>query len=339
MQYLTIFLWITLLFSTVTDVSAAESRSTARGDTPRAAQVSPRPTLLGYLPSYRGLPDRLPRGLTHLIYAFAIPTSDGHLAPLAQPEQLRTLRQLCDRQRVKLGILIGGWMDGDDSAFETLSASQSARQALVGDTMALIREFDLDGVELDWEYPDPNRSEDNFAALVAALAKALHGKDKFLGLSLPALGPHAAAYRLSALERADYYTLMAYDSGRVQHASLAFAEESILYWHQRLLPLNRALLGIPAYSRPSAKSFKDLVAENWQNAYRDAEAGESWNGIPTARAKVRLAMRFNMGTAIWEIGQDTGDSGSLTRAVADTLSATSIPQSSRFGDADTLLKR
>ena len=200
---LTTLLWLTLLALVVNDASATEDRTPDRLETPRAAEVSPRPTLLGYLPSYRDLPERLPRGLTHLIYAFAIPTDTGRLEPLTHPEHLHALRKLCDRQGIKLGILVGGWMDGDDSAFEMLSASQSARRAFVNDTMALTREFDLDGVELDWEYPDPNRSEDHFAALVAALATELHGQDRFLGLSLPALGAHAAAYRLTALERAD----------------------------------------------------------------------------------------------------------------------------------------
>lgn len=306
---------VSLLLSIAIKVSAAQYPGLYQAD-----QTTPPPTLLGYLPSYREVPEQLPERLTHLIYAFAIPNDDGNLEPIENPEHLRALRALCDRHNVKLGLLVGGWMAGDDSAFEILSASEATRRTFVGEIQTLINHFDLDGIELDWEYPDENRSELYFSQLVAALAAELHQREKFLGLSLPALGNHAAAYRLSALERADYYTLMAYDSGRSEHSSLAFAEESIRYWNQRLLPLDRALLGIPAYSRPSAKSFDTLVAENWQNAYRDSQGDESWNSIPTVRKKVRLAARFGMGAAIWEIGQDTQGANSLTAAAAETLS-------------------
>ena len=270
---------------------------------------------VGYLPHYRQVPPQLPNNLTHAIYAFVLPRPDGTLESLPVAENFSLFKRRAISIGAKVGILVGGWNGGDDSAFETLAASLTTRTQFVTSVIALLRLHDIDGVDLDWEFPSSIESGKNFSLLVNQLAKALKKHDKFFSIAVPALGQHARYFSIDALSKADFINVMAYDSGRIHHSDMTFAKESLAYWDERKMPRAKVTLGIPFYSRPHPQSYADLVKVDSQNAQRDDNGETYWNGIPTVQAKTQLALDRVGGILVWELGQDATGNLSLGRAI------------------------
>jgi chitinase len=93
-----------------------------------------------------------PEKLTHINYAFA--RIDANHALLDQPgvaDDLARLRAL-KKQNPHLAVMIsiGGWTaDG----FSDAALTDSSRHTFARSVVALLRQYNLDGVDLDWEYP------------------------------------------------------------------------------------------------------------------------------------------------------------------------------------------
>ena len=66
---------------------------------------------------------------------------------------------------VKVSVAIGGWNDGDDSLFELMASNSQSRDFFVKQVMSFVEQYNLDGVDMDWEYPDKGKSAEYFAIL------------------------------------------------------------------------------------------------------------------------------------------------------------------------------
>jgi chitinase len=93
-----------------------------------------------------------PEKLTHIDYAFA--RIDAGRALLDRPgvaEDLARLRALKQQNpRLAVMVSIGGWTaDG----FSDAALTDSSRHLFARSVVALLKQYDLDGVDLDWEYP------------------------------------------------------------------------------------------------------------------------------------------------------------------------------------------
>ncbi|MDI6770512.1 MAG: ChbG/HpnK family deacetylase [Anaerolineales bacterium] len=119
--------------------------------------------------------------LTHINYAFLIPNADGTFARLANSWKLKKIVAQAHDNGVKVLISVGGW--GWDKEFETLAADPQARARCVQGLVDLLAEYNLDGVDMDWEYPDPGQSSRNFLALMSELRAALQETPR-LGLGV-----------------------------------------------------------------------------------------------------------------------------------------------------------
>src|SRR6185503_5306684 len=91
--------------------------------------------------------------LTHINYAFLIPKKDGTFFDVANPWKLKEVVAKAHKNGVKVLISVGGW--GWDTEFEALTAGPETRATFVGDLSDFMGSYDLDGVDIDWEYPDP----------------------------------------------------------------------------------------------------------------------------------------------------------------------------------------
>src|SRR5688500_17981435 len=80
--------------------------------------------VVGYMPSWAGSVNSIQYNkLTHINYAFALPTASGGLQPIENPSKLQSLVATAHTNGVKVLIAVGGWNDGNDSGFETLASS------------------------------------------------------------------------------------------------------------------------------------------------------------------------------------------------------------------------
>src|SRR5262249_28846517 len=98
------------------------------------------------------LPEKINFSLyTHLCHAFIVADEDGTI----RPNRSCPSRELvADAHQAKVQVLIslGGW--GWDKQFAAIVSQPEAEDRYVKAVMAIVDEYDYDGIDLDWEYPD-----------------------------------------------------------------------------------------------------------------------------------------------------------------------------------------
>ncbi|MBB5868022.1 chitinase [Allocatelliglobosispora scoriae] len=287
---------------------------------------------VGYMPSWAGSVNSIQYNkLTHINYAFALPNANGTLQAIENPSKLSSLVSLAHAGNVKVSIAIGGWNDGNDSAFESLAGNATARTAFVNNVVNFVNQYNLDGVDIDWEYPDPGTSGNNYTALMSQLSTAMHSRGKILTAAVVSEGGTANGVQPAVFGYVDWLNIMAYDGGS-PHANYNWSIASVNFWKGRGLPASKAVLGVPFYSRPGYYTYSQLVAMDPANANRDCTtaggAQQCYNGIPTIKAKTAWALANAGGMMNWELSQDTTGSTSLVSAIYDTVMGGTTPPSS-----------
>jgi chitinase len=277
--------------------------------------------VIGYVPS-RARSDEIRYGeLTHLNYAFAFPQPDGRLRPLPNPDRLAALVRGARAHGVKVCISVGGWHGGDDSAFESLAASPAARDLFVEEVMALVDRHGLDGVDMDWEYPDAGASARHNVLLMNQLRGRL-GPHRLLTAAVVGHGKQGAGVLTDVFALTDFINIMAYDNddhGQRPHSPYDYAVTCIDYWSGRGLPREQLVLGVPFYGKLPETTYRQLVNRDPRAADRDELDGVHYNGVETMKRKTSLALARGSGIMIWEITQDTADDSSLLRAIHRTI--------------------
>jgi chitinase len=282
---------------------------------------------VGYMPSWAGSATSIQYNkLTHINYAFALPNADGSLRPIENTAKLSQIVQLGHQNNTKVLLAVGGWNDGNDSAFETFAASSGGRTNFVNSMVNVVNQYGLDGVDIDWEYPDPGQSGNNYTALMQELGKAMHSRGKLLTAAVVSEGGTANGVQPAVFGSVDFLNIMAYDGG-TPHANYDWAINAVNFWKGRGLPREKAILGVPFYSRPSFTPFNTLVAQDPANANRDCTpSGECYNGLPTIRRKTEWAKSNAGGIMNWELSQDASGGNSLVSAIFEVASGGNPPQ-------------
>jgi len=255
--------------------------------------------------------------ITHINYAFALPTPEGELTGV-NDEALSLLVRRSHENGVKVGLAVGGWNDGDTSAFEALAAVPAKRGKLIHNLNEICDHHNLDGINIDWEYPKAE-SADAFAAIMKVLSHVLKKKGRLLSAAVIAMDDeHGRSIKPAVFDYVDFLNIMAYDwhyqDGR-NHSPLEVAEASLDYWLGRGCPREKAVLGVSFYGRSPAVVYKELIKQDPKAADLDSLGPIQYNGLATMRRKTELAFRKGGGIMFWEISQDTSDNTSLLRAI------------------------
>ena len=288
--------------------------TTCRGVTPAGFRI------VGYLPSWQGSVDDVDFArLTHVNYAFALPTAQGGLLPVEDLPKLHSLVTRAHQRGVRALISIGGWNDGDDHAFTVLASSPAGRRAFAEAVASFVSEQGLDGADIDWEYPEPEDSG-SYAALIRELSGRLRPAGKLLTAAVTASSWGSGGITPATFPDFDWLSIMAYDGGSgADHSPYSYAVSGLDYWAGRGLPRDKTVLGVPFYSRPGWRSYAWLVQNHPDAPNHDEVGGEHYNGIETMRRKACLAQERAFGVMIWELSQDTHDSTSLLAAIFSAL--------------------
>ncbi len=275
--------------------------------------------------------------LTHVNYAFAIPTEEGRLHPLAHPEQAKEFVRMAHDNNAVAMIAVGGWSylgERLESVFARATDTPEKRKQLAEDIEALCDVYGFDGIDIDWEYPKlENGIAQQYEALMVDLAKRLHAKDRYLTAAVYAgLTAEGEIHEVSAaqtdrvLEVVDWINVMTYDGGdEADHSPYELATGCGAYWTEtRGVPAKKVLLGVPFYGRPAPARYRDILAQDpeaWNKDTTVFNGRQVWyNGCETIRRKAAYAKEKLGGVMIWEIGEDTPDpEKSLLSAVAEGL--------------------
>ncbi len=306
-------------------IDASEPRSTELADF----------KVVGYYPSWK--PDKLNLAdfnvVTHLCYAFAIPTPEGTLRDLENPDTAKALIRSAHASGAKVLLSVGGWSYNDtplEGVFMEATSDSARLQRLTDSILAMCGSYGFDGVDMDWEHPRVDgTSAKQYEALMLALSERLHAQGKLLTAAV--LGGatadgniyyDAAAHTNAVLNAVDFINVMAYDGGDGErHSQYQFAVDCGTYWKEtRGLPASKVVLGVPFYARPSWADYGTILSTvpsahtGDHTSYNGMEV--YYNGPETIAAKTRYAKEHLGGVMVWELTQDTTDkSKSLLQAI------------------------
>jgi chitinase len=249
-------------------------------------QVPPPPTrlaVIGYLFPRNTLID--PAGLaadqlTHINYAFAN-VREGRVVE-GFDRDAENFKVLAEVRRahphLKVLVSVGGWTWS--GGFSDAALTADSRRVFVASAVAFVRRHDLDGFDVDWEYPglrgngNVHRAEDkeNFTALMAELRTALDAdgatRNRRLLLTFAA-GASSAFLEHTEMAKVqasvDFVNLMTYDF-RVasvepvagHHANLfdqplddkgRSGDRAVRQFLDAGVPARKLVLGVPFYGR------------------------------------------------------------------------------------------
>jgi GH18 family chitinase len=260
--------------------------------------------------------------LTHINYAFITPNADGTFNPVNNDWKLKLIVRNGHAHNVKVLISVGGW--GWDKQFETLAASADTRNAFAWNLKAVVDEYQLDGADIDWEFPDPGQSAQNFLALITDIRNIM--PDKLLTAAVNSYNdPDQPGIPNAAFALFDYMNVMTYDD--VDHGTMKQFNQGLTYWAGRGLPQDKIVMGVPFYahvkdSQAQGKTFTQLVANDPAAAQTDTfdfyGQTEIYNGIPTIQAKTKIAMSNAGGLMFWALDYDAPGDLSLVNAIYQT---------------------
>lgn len=268
------------------------------------APAAPHPyRIVGYVDGWSTPAAIHPEKLTHINFAFAHIGADGRvsLADAAMEANLKRLVALkAGNPRLKVIISIGGW---EADGFSDAALTESSRAVFADSAVELVRQYALDGVDIDWEYPGQGvaaikyRAEDqhNFTLLLKAL------RDKLAKRCLLTIASADREYfQHTEMDKLhvylDWINVMSYDffnsltpttghhAGLYKAATAAAtdrdADSSVKQHLAAGIPANKIVLGVAFYGR----GFTDVRADNqglnqpygrFENAHDYAELANS----------------------------------------------------------------
>ncbi|WP_375417134.1 glycosyl hydrolase family 18 protein [uncultured Hymenobacter sp.] len=276
--------------------------------------------VVGYLPSWNGEVSGVQFSkLTHVNYAFLLPNGDGSLKPIENPAKLQSLVSTAHANNVKVIISVGGWLDGNPGVFVSIANNAGYTSAFATNLINFVNQYNLDGVDIDWEHPDANTAN-GYASVMQSLATQLHGRGKLLTTAV-AGGTWAGGYiQNSVLSNVDFLNIMAYDDSPPNHSTYALASQSVSYWRGRGLAASKTVLGVPFYGQPNGVPFATLLAQG-ADPNADLFNGVGYNGIATIKSKTNLAFDQGGGIMIWHLGQDVVGANSLLTAINQVVAS------------------
>lgn len=300
--------------------------------------------VVGYFPSYRNIadvPDIKFRMCNVVNYAFFSVNSSGLLTENNSAlVPLVITKAKTNGAKVMLSI-----NEAAAGNFRNMASSATGRTSFAKDIMNRVRQYGFDGVDIDWEYPTTADGSDiTYTALMKELSDSLHRDSKYYLTAAITPGKYAGgirdAIKSEVFAYADWFNIMAYDDFSTStlykhHSDFTLASTSLNYWiNTRGMPREKAVLGFPAYGRPSGLTqtgtvltYKDILAKGGSSQSDSAIVSNGaytnymiyYNGQPTVKKKAMLAKQQGNGIMMWEKWQDAMDNNSLLKAACDTL--------------------
>ena len=249
---------------------------------PKDTHSSDKKIIVGYVPGFRGILDQLSidaNKLTHINYAF-VDVRD-RMAWLTNMEtdtvNFRILNKLKEvNPDLKILISIGGWSWSGN--FSDAVLTSDSRSKFAKTSVEIVADYDLDGVDIDWEYPgqigDNNifRPEDkqNYTLMFEALRKELDELSKITGKYYELTTAVGASYSYiehTEMDRVvkylDFVNLMTYDfytsgDSAGHHSNLyppedydkdASAHKTVRLFLEAGVPAEKLVMGLPFYGR------------------------------------------------------------------------------------------
>lgn len=222
--------------------------------------------------------------VTHIMFSFAQVNMTTYDRINVNENILRTLANYKNiKPSLKISVAIGGWGAG---GFSEMAGDEQKRLAFAQDCKRLIVATNIDGIDLDWEYPGSSvagivsstQDKENFTLLCRDIRDAI-GDDKLLTFASPA-NANFVDFQ-AVMPYIDFVDVMTYDMGNppnYHHSALYKSTKTNYSCDQAVtahfnagVPYEKMVLGIPFYGRtdPSLSSgdnaaiYRDIIGNNW----------------------------------------------------------------------------
>lgn len=294
------------------------------------------------------MPD--PQYMTHINYAFGHVNESFNGVKIDNEERLRQIVDL-RKQKPELKVLlsIGGWGSG---RFSEMAANDEYRRAFAADCDRVVKEFALDGIDIDWEYPTSSMANissspddtENFTLLMQDIRAAI-GNEKELTLATVASARYIDFKAI--LPSVDFVNIMAYDmaSAPKHHSALYLSGHSgditsdgAVTAHLKAgVPPSKLVMGMPFYGRggdgyPSFQDYNKVgntdtqYTEKWDEVAQVPYLADKNDTLVFGFENPRsLAIKCQyildkdlLGGMYWDYSGDN-EQGDLRRTVAENL--------------------
>lgn len=292
------------------------------------------------------MPD--PFSMTHINYAFGGVNKTFNGVDIANPDRLRQIVALKKiNPKLKVELSIGGWGAG---RFSEMAASADNRHSFAANCGRIVKEFNLDGIDIDWEYPTQSSANissspddtKNYTLMMAEIRKAI-GKKKLLTCATVASGEYIDFP--ACIKYIDLVNVMSYDMANPPKHHSALYPSNISGWMtgsqaienhiKKGVPKSKLVMGVPFYGRGDHKyhayqknsNLRDGVTEQWceksQVPYFANRKGELVYGYENTRSlaiKCQYIIDHNLrGAMYWEYADDNAQGDERTTLALSLL--------------------
>lgn len=157
---------------------------------------------------------------THFIWSFV--TIQGNKIVVSNGDGTNGIRQFVAQCRrnpaAKVLVAVGGGEDSVGPKYSNMASSWGSRKEFIDSAIAILKQYKLDGLDMDWEYPAHNggvpADRENFSLLLKELKQRFNQEGGYLLSAAVNAGEWAAktAYNIPAIsQHLDFINLMAYD--------------------------------------------------------------------------------------------------------------------------------
>lgn len=275
------------------------------------AQNSNKIRVVGYIPdrSVAKMTEDVFDHINDAIYFGVKVDDDGNINRKDIDKDLNYLLKLKGDRSVNMSICFGGW--GASDFFIEMTADSESRANFCRQTLELCRQYQLKGVDIDWEFPKNKAQKEGFRLLIKDLNAVLNPE----GIDITvAVGFWNKQARLTASVEPyiSGVNLMLYDnfSPLKGQASYTLVKRTIKRFIRKGIPAEKLFAGVPFYGRHRWWWKKDM-SYNAVEGHSDAISPKGvYNGyffdVPkTLDSKMELIREMNLGgIMIWELGQD-----------------------------------
>lgn len=244
--------------------------------------------VVAYLTSWSDImPD--PNLVTHINYAFGHVTNSFNGVRIDNEERLKSIVALKKTNpSLNISLSIGGWGSG---RFSEMAGDENNRKQFAADCQRVVKEFNLDGIDIDWEYPTSDMGKissspddtRNFTLLMNDIREAI-GSKKLLTLASSASAKYIDFKAI--ISYVDFVNIMGYDMGmppqhhaalfRSEHAGGITSEEAINKHIEAGIPANKLVLGMPLYGKGDRKAIGIV---NYNSLERQGNYAVKWDDV------------------------------------------------------------
>lgn len=254
-------------------------------------------------------------------------------------QELAALKEIIAKRqnqshRVKLivtALADGAWGDGHNG----VNIYMASHWEKVADQItALVKKYDFDGVDIDWEYPASTDDWKVYDSFIQKLHRDLKAyKDDSIISS--ALSSGSLGLSKETFDCLDQVQFMAYDGNDTDgyQSSLQQAEEGLRDFEKNGADISKINIGIAVYGRPISgapywASWRTLESANyWDSKYYNVpDAGQIYDGTFCSPAlagdKTAYALLSGAGgVMVFRVGCDRliDDPNSVTGGIEDTI--------------------